>query len=94
VFNEEGPIDAVTVENPRIFAFVKWSRDRRERALVIINKDARVAPSFRLQSLGQFLSGAARVEDISPDGTLQHSPDFQSAFVKPSAFHLMWAASA
>ena len=94
VFNEEGPVDALTVENPRILAFVKWSRDRRDRALVIINKDARAAQSFRMQSLGQFLAGAARVEDISPAEALQHSPDFQSAFVKPSAFHLIWAASA
>jgi starch synthase (maltosyl-transferring) len=94
VFNEEGQIDTVTIENPRIFAFVKWSRDRRERALVIINKDAQARQSFRLQSLGQFLAGAARVEDISPDGSLEHSPDFQNAFVKPSAFHLIWVASA
>jgi len=94
VFNEEGPIDAVTIDNPRIFVFVKWSRDRRERALVVINRDARTQQSFRLQSLGRFLAGATRVEDISPDGSLRHSPDFQTAFVTPSAFHLIWVASA
>jgi len=94
VFNSEGPIDTVPIENPRIFAFVKWSPDRRERSLVVINKDAKLQQSFRLQSLGQFLAGAARVEDISPDGSLQHSPDFQSASVRPSAFHVIWAASA
>ncbi len=90
VFNAEGPIEAVTVDNPRIFAFVKWSLDRRERALVIINKDARQQQSFRLQSLGQVLGGAARVEDLSPEGSLQHSTDFQNAFVKPSGFHVVW----
>jgi starch synthase (maltosyl-transferring) len=93
VFNEEGPIDPVTIDNPRIFALVKWSRDRRERVLVIINTDSRMQHSFRLQSLSHFLAGAARVEDISPDGSLPHSADFQSASVKPSAFHLIWAAS-
>ena len=93
VFNEEGPIDLVIVENQRVFAFVKWSRDRRERALVVINKDERVQQSFRLQSLGQFLTGAARVEDVSPDGNLQHSADFQSASVEPSALHVVWATS-
>jgi hypothetical protein len=59
---------------------------------VVINKDTRAQQSFRLQSLGQFLAGTARVEDISPDGSLQHSTDFQSALVKPSAFHVIWAA--
>jgi starch synthase (maltosyl-transferring) len=94
VFNEEGTIDTVAVDNPRIFGFVKWSRDKRERALVIINKDARTQQMFRLQALGQFLTGAARIEDISPDGSLPHSPDFENAFVKPSALHVVWAASA
>jgi len=94
VFNSEGPIETATIDNPRVFAFVKWSPDRRERALVVINKDAGRQQSFRLQSLGQFLAGAARVDDISPDDSLQHSADFQSAFVKPSAFHVIWATSA
>lgn len=94
VFNAEGPIDTITVDNPRIFAFVKWSPDRAERALVVINKDGRTQQSFRLQALGPFLGGAARVEDVSPDGSLQHSADFQTASVKPSAFHVIWAGSA
>ena len=94
VFNEEGAIDTAAVDDSHIFAFIKWSLDKRERALVIINKDTRAQQSFRLQSLGQFFAGAAKVEDISPDGSLQHSPDFQNAFVKPSALHVVWAASA
>jgi starch synthase (maltosyl-transferring) len=93
VFNEEGPIDAVTLENPRIFAFTKWSRARNERALIVINKDSRAQQSFRLQSLAPFLTSAAKVEDVSPEGSLQHSPDFQSASVKPSGFHVIWAQS-
>ena len=94
VFNAEGPIDTITLDNSRIFAFVKWSPDRSERALVVINKEARTQQSFRLQALAPFLAGAARVEDVSPDGSLQHSADFQTAFVKPSAFHVIWAGSA
>jgi starch synthase (maltosyl-transferring) len=94
VFNEEGPIDMLATDNARIFGLVKWSRDRRERALVLLNKDTQMLQSFRMQSLGQFLAGTARVEDLSPDGSLQHSADFQSAFVKPSGLHVIWAASA
>jgi starch synthase (maltosyl-transferring) len=94
VFNEEGPIDAVALDNSRIVALVKWSRDRRERALLLINKDARSHQSFRLQALGTFLNAAAKVEDLSPDGNLEHSQDFQTARIKPSGFHVIWAESA
>ena len=93
VFNAEGAIDPITLDNSHIFAFVKWSPDRSERALVLINKDARLQQSLRLQALGPFVAGAARVEDVSPDGSLPHSADFQSASVKPSAFHVILAGS-
>jgi starch synthase (maltosyl-transferring) len=93
LFNTEGPIETVAIENRQIFAFIKWSMDRRERALLVINKDMRSQQSYRLQSLSQFLAAAARVEDISPDGSLQHTPDFQTGLVKPSGFHVVWATS-
>ena len=94
LFNQEGPIDLIALENPDIFAFVKWSKDRRERALVLLNKDSRKRQSFRLQSIGGFLASSARVEDVSPDGNLPHTPDFQTCFLEPSAAHVIWAQSA
>jgi starch synthase (maltosyl-transferring) len=92
VFNSEGAIETIAVDNPQIFAFVKWSPDRRERALVVINKDRFTPQSFRLESLAQLVTGSTQVEDLSPDGSLRHSADFQIAFVKPSAFHVIWVA--
>jgi starch synthase (maltosyl-transferring) len=91
VFNAEGPIDAIDLGNPNLFALVKWSKDRRERTSIILNKDRRNQQSFRTQHLGQFLAGTAGVEDLSPDGGLMHTDDFQACFVKPSGFHVLWA---
>jgi starch synthase (maltosyl-transferring) len=94
VFNEEGSIEAVALDNANIFAFVKWSKDRRERALALLNKDSRGQQSFRVQLVGNFLASAARVEDLSPEGSLPHTPDFQTCFLKPSGAYVIWAQAA
>jgi starch synthase (maltosyl-transferring) len=91
VFNEEGAIDLLNLGNANLLAFVKWSRDRRERALIIINKDRSTAQSFSTQQAGQFMAGAGSIEDLSPGGLLQHTPDFQTCTVAPSGFHVLWA---
>src|SRR5216683_6069526 len=69
---------------PIFFALVKWSKDRRERTFIILNKDRRNQQSFRTQHLARFLAGTAGVEDLSPDGGLMHTDDFQACFVKSS----------
>lgn len=91
VFNEEGPIDPVDVENPRIFAFLKWSLDRRERALVFLNKDRQHSQSFSLVRAAPVLSGTTQVQDISPEERLQHTPDFQVGQLKPSGINVVHA---
>lgn len=37
--NEEGPIRPVSLGHPRTFAFLKATRDERERLLVVLNRD-------------------------------------------------------
>jgi starch synthase (maltosyl-transferring) len=91
VFNEEGAIDLINLGNSNLFAFVKWSRDRRERALIIINKDPSSAQSFSTQHAGQFMTGAGSLADISPEGILKHTPDFQSCTIAPSGIHVLCA---
>src|SRR5262249_24223893 len=61
VFNEEGPIEPVDAGNERVFAFVKSSRDRTERVIVLLNKDRRQSQSCRLAQMGSVFSGAKRV---------------------------------
>jgi starch synthase (maltosyl-transferring) len=91
VFNEEGAIDVLDLANAKLFAFVKWSRDRRERALIIMNKDRSLAQSFGTQRVGQFLAGTGHVEDVSPGGTLAHTQDYSTCTVAPSGIHVLCA---
>jgi starch synthase (maltosyl-transferring) len=91
IFNEEGPIEPVDAGNPRIFAFVKLSLDRKERALIVLNKDRRQTQSCQLARMGYVFSGMAQVQDISLEGRLQHTPDFQTASLRPSGVHVIYA---
>jgi starch synthase (maltosyl-transferring) len=92
VFNEEGALDAIELGNANLFAFVKWSRDRSERALIVINKDRWNIQTFSTQRAGQFMTGVRHVEDLSPDGKLEYSQDYRACSLKPSGIHVLWAA--
>jgi starch synthase (maltosyl-transferring) len=92
VFNEEGALDSVPLGNPNLFAFMKWSRDRTERALIVINKDRTNPQSFSTQWAGQLFTGVGRFDDLSPDGALEHTPDFKTCTLRPSGVHVLWAA--
>ncbi|MBI3246227.1 MAG: alpha-amylase [Deltaproteobacteria bacterium] len=91
VFNEEGPIESVDAGNPQVLAFVKYTLDRSERALVVLNKDRQRTQSCRLAHMGHVFSGTTRVEDLSPEERLVHSSDFQTAQLKPSGLHVLYA---
>jgi starch synthase (maltosyl-transferring) len=93
VFNEEGPIEPVDTGNPLVFALVKSSLDLRERAFVVLNKDRRGPQSFATARAARFLAGASRVADVSPEGRLEHTPDFQVC-LKPSGIHVLLAQAA
>ena len=88
VFNEEGPIESVDAGNPQVLAFVKYTLDRSERTLVVLNKDRQRTQSCRLAQMGHVFSGTTRVEDVSPEERLAHSADFQTGQLKPSGFHV------
>ena len=92
VFNEEGALDAIELGNANLFAFVKWSRDRSERALIVINKDRWNIQTFSTQRARQFMTGVRHVEDLSPDGKLEYSQDYRACSLKPSGIHVLWAA--
>jgi starch synthase (maltosyl-transferring) len=91
VFNEEGPLDAVDTGNPEVVALVKWSLDRRERALILLNKDRRREQSCQLTRIGHALTGVVHVEDVSLEGRLPHTPDFQTAQLQPSGTYVIYA---
>src|SRR5262245_18839074 len=91
VFNEEGPIDAIETGNPKIFACVKSSLDKREKVLILLNKDRQRPQSCQLARLTHTFAGATQVQDISPQDRLQHTPDFQVCQLKPSGIHVVSA---
>ncbi len=74
-FNEEGPLDVADLGNPALFAFLKSSRDRAERALIILNKDRRGIQTCDLSRVGYLFAGAKSIEDVSPE----RQPDPPSA---------------
>lgn len=91
VFNEEGPIDLIEVGNPQICTLVKWSRDRGERAVLLLNKDRQYPQSCNLAQVGSTLSGTRQVQDVSLEERLEHSPDFQTCRLKPSGCNVIYA---
>ncbi len=91
VFNEEGPIEELDTGNVKILALVKSAVDRTGRALVLLNKDRLNPQACMLARTGQFLTGALQVEDLSPEGQLQPTPDFQAAYLKPSGVNVVYA---
>lgn len=91
VFNQEGPIEVVETGNSQVFAFTKASVDGTEKALILLNKDRQSSQSCHLAGMAQVFSGAIQVQDLSPAGPLQHTPDFQTAQLKPSGIHVLHA---
>jgi starch synthase (maltosyl-transferring) len=91
LFNEEGPIETLDVGNPNLFALVKHRRAGAERMLIILNKDRHNPQSFPTRTMGYFLAGTSRVDDVSPDGILRHTPDFQTCFLNRAGFHVISA---
>jgi starch synthase (maltosyl-transferring) len=90
VFNEEGPIEPVDVGNPQVFAFVKFSLDRSERAFILLNKDRRQPQSCYLTRAAHLFQGTTHVQDVSPEERFQHTPDFQMSQLKPSEINVLY----
>jgi starch synthase (maltosyl-transferring) len=91
VFNEEGPLEPVDVGNAQVFAFVKFSLDRSERAFLLLNKDRRQSQSCSPARAAHLFQGTTHVQDVSPEEPLQHTPDFQACQLKPSGIHVLYA---
>jgi starch synthase (maltosyl-transferring) len=63
VFDEEGPIDVISLGNANLFTLVKWTRDRSERALIAINRNGSLPQSSSMRAAGHSLRApAARIK--------------------------------
>ena len=90
VFNEEGLIERVESGNPKVVALPKSSRDSKEKVLLLFNTDQQRRLSCQLAADGLRLYWPTQVQDVSPDGQLQHTPDFQIGQLKPSGVHVIY----
>lgn len=63
--NEEGPITPVALGDPRLFAFRKQARDRREEVLVLLNLDRAAALPARLGEAWQPPERPARTDPLT-----------------------------
>jgi starch synthase (maltosyl-transferring) len=92
VFNEEGPMERVDLANGDVVGMFKTTIDGREKALVLLGRDRRRPQTFDLSRLQAFISGAAKIEDLSPERPLEHSADFRVGTLEPSGVKVLYAA--
>jgi starch synthase (maltosyl-transferring) len=59
IWNEEGPAESLDVENPSVLALAKQTRDGRQRALLLLNKERRRLHSCKLAGAASFLGDDA-----------------------------------
>jgi starch synthase (maltosyl-transferring) len=87
VFNEEGPTERLETGNPAVLALVRSTRDRRERALLLVNKDRARPQRVAATAVAPFLTGLTTMEDVSPEGRLEQSPILT---LSPSDLKVVW----
>ena len=64
VWNEEGPMEALDVDNEGVLALHKTTRDGRQRSLLLFNKNKSTRQSCTLPNLRELLGGT--VEELIP----------------------------
>jgi hypothetical protein len=70
----------------------KTTIDGREKALVLLGRDRRRQQTFDLTRMQAFVSGSAKIEDLSPERPLEHSADFRVGTLEPSGVKVLYAA--
>jgi starch synthase (maltosyl-transferring) len=94
VFNEAGPLQQWDAGDPRILILVKWTIDRREKALILINHDRRDSAAINLTRIQPFLGGTVRVEDLAPEHRLEPDADLATTTLERCAVRVLYAWTA
>ncbi|MEA2624989.1 MAG: hypothetical protein QOD06_1034, partial [Candidatus Binatota bacterium] len=66
---------------------VRSTRDRRERALLLVNKDRARPQSVAAAAVAPFLTGLTTFEDVSSEGHLEQSSVLT---LSPSDLKVVW----
>jgi starch synthase (maltosyl-transferring) len=77
VFQEECPTEIWSADNPRVLVMKKKSRSSPERALLVLNKDARGEQHFNSHSLRDLIRSDSPLKDVSPEYPL---PEIREPF--------------
>jgi len=70
VFREEGPIELLWSDNPRVMILRKTSLDRGQQAVLLLNKDVHGRQAVTTESLHRWLPSGAKVRCVSPENPM------------------------
>ncbi len=75
VFQEDGPLQIIPVENPSVLVMWKGSLRSRQEGIVILNRDVRARQWFRTPALKYWVQSGAPLRCVSPDNPLDYLPE-------------------
>lgn len=86
VFNEDGPIDLIDVNNSRVVCLKKETFDGDECALIILNKNRRRPQTFVVPPFSSIRTGARSARVLTPDVTPRSIQEGSRSELQPSGF--------
>ncbi len=93
VFNEDGPIETVDVENPRVLCLKKRTFEGNECALILLNKDREAPQTFCIPSLLSLLGGTSPAMDMTPEHSRPVLPDDFREELPPAGYRIIHSGS-
>jgi len=89
VFNQDGPMEIVDVENPRVLCLKKKTFEGDECALILLNKDQKAPQAFRIPSLVSLLSEEGPAMDMTPEHLRTVLPDDFREEIPPAGYRVI-----
>jgi len=89
VFNQDGPMEIVDVENPRVLCLKKKTFEGDECALILLNKDQKTPQAFRIPSLVSLLSEEGPAMDMTPEHLRTVLPDDFREEIPPAGYRVI-----
>lgn len=88
VFNEDNIIELVNSNNDSVFAFTKYSVDKSQKALVIINKDTYNYQGAWFNDIYSYMDNKL-IEDVSPTNRMEFIPKVYEYFLAPGEIRVL-----
>lgn len=75
VFQEDGPLQIIPVDNPAVLVMWKGSLKSRQEGILILNKDVRSRQWFHTPALRHWVQSGAPLRCVSPENPLDYLPE-------------------